>query len=223
MANLEWILLGTFIGSLVLLILGLVFLFLVILDGKNIKKIKKSKKSRKKSKQKARANELNKLQKKKKKSRIAFIICLIFSILLGGAAGYITYYQSVNLSQKDSESVVEAYYLLIDFEKELKDVQNGKIDEKKFVDMARQQSSRMASFNSKRASELNKEEGQILLNRYYNVVKEIGVNSSSQLQDFTNDKELVEEFLKDINKAKTYQKDVFKFYKVDEKTLEKQA
>lgn len=77
----------------------------------------------------------------------------------------------------------------------------------------------MASFNSRRASDLNKEDGQVLLNRYYNLVKEIGINASTQPQDFYGNSDLVGEFSNDIKKVKAYQKDVFAYYKVNEEEL----
>ena len=79
----------------------------------------------------------------------------------------------------------------------------------------------MASYHGLSASSLNKKEGQILLNRYYNSIKELGINTSSQAQDFFNNQELTDEFLKDVDKAKNYQSDVIKYYKVNQDELKK--
>lgn len=221
MAILEWVFLGTFIGGLLFLLLCILSFILFLINSKKVKELK-GKKTRNKSKRKKQKKEIIRLGKSKKKSLVSFIICLLLAIGSGTAAAYVSYYQSVNLSDNDSKSVVEAYYLINDIEKQLKIAEEEKEDKTKVSSAIRKYASQMASFNSRRASELNKEDGQVLLNRYYNIVKEIGVNASNQSQDFYGNKELSQEFIKDINRAKGFQKEVFKYYKVDEKSLEKE-
>ena len=221
MTNLEWIFLITFIGALITLLSSVTFLALFVVYKKKYKHLA-SEKVKSKSKKRARRKELKQLAKVKKRSLIAFITFFILALGLGSASGYTSYYQAVNLSDKDSKSVVSAYYLLEDFDKELQKAEKAENKEKS-VDNIRSLSGRMASYGVLKASHLNKEEGQIVLNRYYNVVKELGVNGSSQASEIVENKEMLETFRKDIKKAKTYQAEVFKFYKVDEKSLAKEV
>lgn len=221
MAILEWVFLGTFIGGILFLLLCILSFVLLILNSKKLKEAR-NKKTKSKSKRKKQKKEIQRFEKSKKKSLISFIICLLLALASGAAAGYVSYYQSVNLSEKDSKSVVEAYYLINDIEAQLKIAREEKDDKGKTSAAIRKFSTQMASFNSRRASELNKEDGQVLLNRYYNIVKEVGINASNQSQDFYGNKELTDEFLNDLKRAKGFQKEVFKYYKVDEKSLQKE-
>lgn len=219
MTNLEWVFLVTFIGALIMLLSAVTFLAIFVVYRKRYKNCA-SKKSRNKSKRRKQKKELEALGKTKKRNFVFFILTFILSLLFGAAAAYTSYYQAVNLSEKDSEAVVSAYYLLEDFSKELKKAETTENKDKTY-DNLKLLSGKMASYGVLKASYLNKEEGQVILNRYYNIVKELGVNASSQSQDIVNNKELIDSFQKDIEKAKRYQKDVFKFYKVDENSLAK--
>lgn len=220
MNNLQTIFLGSFISGLVLLLTAVTLLILFIVRRTQIKKIKRLK-TKSKSKRREQKKELRLLAKSSKKSLISFIIVLFLSICLGSVSAYVAYYQSINLGDKDKELVVKAYYLLTDLDKQLESISKGDVDQKKAAQNIQNLGGSMASYSGIVASDLNKEEGQIKINRYYNIVKEIGINSSGQSQDFFENKELVTEFRNDVKKAQGYQKEVFKFYKVDENSLKK--
>lgn len=220
MKNLETIFLGTFISSLILLLIALTLFVLFMVRRGQLKKISK-KKQKNKSKRRKQQKKIEELRKSSRRSLMFFLLCLFLGIGTGVGAGYISYYQSINLSEKDQKAVVKGYYLLSDFEKQLESIKKGEMEEKKVTQNIQNLGSSMANYNGMTASELNKEEGQVKLNRYYNIVKEIGINTSAQSQEFFANEELLDEFLKDTKKAQNYQKDVFKFYKVDEKSLMK--
>lgn len=220
MNNLQTIFLGSFISGLVLLLTAITLLILFIVRRTQIKKLKRLK-TKSKSKRREQKKELKILAKSSKKYLISFIIFLFLSICLGSISAYVTYYQSINLGDKDKELVVKAYYLLTDLDKQLESISKGDVDQKKSAQNIQNLGGSMASYSGIVASDLNKEEGQIKINRYYNIVKEIGINSSGQSQDFFENKELVTEFRNDVKKAQGYQKEVFKFYKVDENSLKK--
>lgn len=219
MTNLEWVFLITFIGALITILSAVTFLAVFVVYLKKYKKCA-STKSKNKSKRRRQKKELARLAKIKKKNLIAFFCFLFLSLGLGAGTAYVSYYQAVNLSEKDSEAVVKAYYLLEDLDKQLQEAEKK---EDKTADNIRSLAGSMATYGTYKASYLNKEEGQIKLNRYYNILKEIGVNASNQSQNFIEDKELVESFRKDVKKAQGYQSEVFKFYKVDEKSLAKKV
>ncbi|MDT2848862.1 hypothetical protein P7H60_06775 [Vagococcus carniphilus] len=220
MKNLELVFLGTFISSLVLLLSAFTLLVLFIVRRKQIKATSK-KKSRSKSKRREQKKRLEFLRKSSKRALIFFILFLFLGISAGAGAGYVSYYQAMNLSEKDEKAVVDGYYLISDFEKQLEAIKKGDVDQKKAAENIQNLGGSMASYSGLTASELNKEEGQLKLNRFYNIVKELGVNASAQYQDFFDNNELVDEFLSDTKKAKGYQSDVFKFYKVDQNALKK--
>ncbi|MGO3733465.1 MAG: hypothetical protein ACTJHC_09855 [Vagococcus sp.] len=118
MSNLEWVFLGTFISSLILLLSALTFLGFFLYNKRELKHISK-KKEKGKSKRRAQKKKIKILTARKKKTILLFAICLFLGTLSGAASGYVSYYQSVNLSEKDSESVVSGYYLLSDFKQQL--------------------------------------------------------------------------------------------------------
>lgn len=220
MNNLQMIFLGSFITGLVLLLTAITLLVLFIVRRTQIKKIKKLK-TKSKSKRREQKKEIKRLTKSSKKSLVSFIVFLFLSICLWGVSGYVSYYQSINLSEKDQALVVKAYYLLTDLDKQLESISKGDVDQKKASQNIQNLGGSMASYSGIVASDLNKEDGQIKINRYYNIVKEIGINASGQSQDFFENKELVTEFRNDIKKAQGYEKEVFKFYKVDNNALKK--
>ena len=218
MKDLQMIFFGTFVSSLLLLLLALTFLTLFVIKKQQVKKIK-SEKLRSKSQRRKQKKELERLIKGSEKALVTYLVFLLLGIGTGGGAYFISYYQAINLSEKDKELVTNGYYLLSDFEKQLKNINKDEMDLKKSSQNIQNLGGAMASYSGLKASNLNKEAGQIKLNRYYNIVKELGVNATGQSQEFFENKELVEEFLKDIKKAQGYQKEIFKYYKVDDGAL----
>ena len=213
MSILEWTYLGLFISSLIFLLTSITLLVIYIYNQRKIKKMRRKKKYKRK---------IPSLKKQRKKTLVFLIICLFLSVITGAGAAYTSYYQSVNLTEKDSQSVVDGYYYLADFKKQLVLIQNGKAEEKAVTENIQNLSSYMAAYSGKRASDLNTGEGQVVLNRYYNALKELGINASRQSQEFIGDSDLVEEFLSDVEKAERYQLEAFKYYKVDESALKKE-
>lgn len=220
MSNLEKLFLGTFISSQIFLLLALICLFLWIVHNKQLKNSKK-KKSKNKVKRKKQKKLIEVLNKKKKKEMTMFLIFMFLLISCGLGAFYTSYYQSIKLSPEDSDHVIKGYYLLSDFEKQLESIKKGEIDKDKSIENIQNLGGKMASYSELKANSLNKEEGQVKINRYYNVVKEIGTNAIPQSQDFYENKELVDEFLNDIKKVKGYQTDIFNYYKINKDTLKK--
>lgn len=218
MTTLEYLVIVFYVCCIIFLLFGLLSIVLFVRNKRQIKTIKRQKNKNRNEKKKNKYKIMS-LEKSRKKSIWSIIICLLLAITSGVGASYVTYYQSINLTKQDSENIVEAYYLITDIEKQFEFAGSTQENNGNVTDAIRKYAGQMASFNSRRASDLNKEDGQILLNRYYNLVKEIGVNASTQPQAFYGNKELAEEFLADIERVRTYQKDVFTYYQVNEKEL----
>lgn len=215
---LEWIYIGTLsIGSLS--VIGLCyFIFRLISLRKNLKTLDKSKPKGKKAKRNKKRQKIA-LSRKKQSILILFIVSLLSSLIFFGSSAYIRYYQAMNLTPEDSKSIVTSYYLIRDFEDQLNLLKDKKDDQTKLEQNIRQLSTSMASYGTKKANTLNSVDGQLVLNRYYNSVKQLGMNASTQTKNFYGNSELVNQFLKDIQGAKDYEGDVFKYYKVDKAVL----
>ncbi|MDA9471591.1 hypothetical protein [Enterococcus sp. 5H] len=181
-----------------------------------------NKKFKNKKKNKRIAVKKQQLTKKKKKNlRLFFVMLLVTGVLAGGAA-YLSYYQSMNLTTDDSDSVVKGYYLLRDFEEQIILARDKGDDEEKLQKNIRYLATAMASYGTKKASDVNSKEGQITLNRYYNAIKQLGMNASTQTKNFFGNQELVDGFLTDIKQAQDYEKAAFDYYKVNESAFKEE-
>ncbi|MDA9472836.1 hypothetical protein [Enterococcus sp. 5H] len=194
---------------------ALLFLFQYYSQRKKIKNLPREKgknhrKNRKISKQK------KELYAKKKKKLSLVILFIILVLLLSSSSAYIAYYQAMSLSTDDSNSVVKGYYLLRDFEDQLILAKGQEEEEEKIQQNIRYLSTAMASYGTKKASNLNTQEGQLSLNRYYNAIKQLGMNASTQTKNFYGNSNLVEEFLVDIARAHEYERVAFDYYKVND-------
>ncbi|UUV99463.1 hypothetical protein [Vagococcus luciliae] len=194
------------------------FLFRFISVKKQLKVLSNTKSKGKKAKRNKKRQKIV-LDRKKRSVLTLFIVSLILSITLFSGTAYARYYQAMNLSKEDSESIVNSYYLIRDFEDQLKLLRDKKDDQTKLEQNIRQLSTSMASYGTKKANKLNSVDGQLVLNRYYNSVKQLGMNASTQTKNFYGNSELVNGFLKDIQSAKDYEGDVFRYYKVDKSVL----
>lgn len=76
-------------------------------------------------------------------------MAVITAILAGGMA-YLSYYQSMNLTTEDSDSVVKGYYLLRDFEDQLIVARDKSDEEEKLQKNLRYLATSMASYGTKK-------------------------------------------------------------------------
>lgn len=181
-----------------------------------------NKKFKNKKKNKRIAVKKQQLTKKKKKNLQLFFVMLLVTGVLAGGAAYLSYYQSMNLTTDDSDSVVKGYYLLRDFEEQIILARDKGDDEEKLQKNIRYLATAMASYGTKKASDVNSQEGQITLNRYYNAIKQLGMNASTQTKNFFGNQELVDGFLTDIKQAQDYEKAAFDYYKVNESAFKEE-
>ncbi|MDA9472806.1 hypothetical protein [Enterococcus sp. 5H] len=208
-----------FIGSVTAAILSFIGLIFFIwnygIQRKKLSQLPKRKvKNKKKNKKIARQRK--EYQQKKKKNLIWVVWFTILTMMFSGGSAYISYYQAMNLTTEDSDSVVRGYYLLRDFEEQLILARDQGDEEEKLQQNIRYLATAMASYGTKKANNLNSQEGQLNLNRYYNATKQLGMNASTQTKNFYGNSDLVEEFLRDIIKAKEHERTVFDYYKVNE-------
>ncbi|EOL49006.1 hypothetical protein [Enterococcus caccae] len=216
MTILDWF----FIISLSLASIGLVFsgisFYLMAQTKKALKKVKRTKVSKKKRKQKK--SKVKKMMQKSKKQRnwgMALVILFLFS---GFAAGYSLYYQAMHLSQKDSKAVVQGYYLMDNLEKELKTAKTTENDVKSGKNI-KLLAGQLSSYGIYKATIRNSETGQKKLNKYYKSMKELGINLSSQPNDFFKNETLLTEFETDLTAVKKNHEEVVRYFNINKNAL----
>lgn len=221
MSVLDWIFIIGIALSIVALLGSGYFLVQFFHKRRLLKKLP-NKKFKNKKKNRKIARKKQQLMKQKKKSVRLFWLMSFVTVVLAGGFSYLSYYQSMNLTTGDSDSVVKGYYLLRDFEDQLIVARDKSDDEEKLQKNIRYLATSMASYGTKKASDINSEEGQITLNRYYNSIKQLGMNASTQTKNFFGNQALVDSFLADIKKAQDYEKQTFDYYKVNESAFKEE-
>lgn len=216
MTILDWF----FIVSLSLASIGVLFagisFFLMFQTNKALKKVKKTKVKKKKQKQKRR--KIRELTKKSKKQRTSGLILILLFLVSASIAGYSLYYQSMHLSAKDSKAVVQGYYLVDNLENQLKEAKNTENDVKSGKNI-KLLAGQLSSYGIYKATIRNTEQGQKVLNKYYRSMKELGINVSSQSDEFFKDEALLNEFEADLTAVKKNQEAVVNYFKINEKAL----
>lgn len=222
MTILEWIFIGGIATTILLIIFAIYSLLRMIAYSQNLKKLP-SKRIKNPKKRKKFAIRRRRLQKARKDALIRFITLVIMSGIMAGGSFYVKYYQSMNLTGTDSDSIVKAYYLLRDFNDQVELAKTQGDDQDKINQNIQYLSRSMASYGTKKASEVNTKEGQLALNRYYKAIMELGQNANMKYKNFFEDPALSEEYIASIKKIEqNYEQPVFKYYKVDEATLKEE-
>lgn len=207
-----------FVGGIVLTILSLLsasYNIMQYIRSSRQVKLLCMKKSKNKKRKKKLAKKRYQMQRKKTWHFRLMLVFLGLSLISIGNSAYLSYYQAVNLTTDDSNAVVKGYYLLRDFEKQVNISASKKSEEETIQQNIRYLATGLASYGTKKASGLNTKEGQLTLNRYYNALKELGMNASTQTNNFYGNEQLKDEFLRDIKKAQSYEKKAFDYYKVN--------
>lgn len=199
--------------AILLLIASILFIGLFIVNNSRLKKIK-NKQAKKKSKK--RKKMMNDIQKKKKLYFILSFVSFLLFLLFSGGSYYAKYYQSSNLAASDSDNIVYGFYLLDELESQINNIDDS---EKKGANLHELGVS-LASFAAKKGSDQATKEGQVLLNRYYTRVGQIGINLGSEnLNQFKTSEEKQKEYIEEIKQAKTLQKEVTNYYKINQTSL----
>ncbi|MBO0422746.1 hypothetical protein JZO84_07630 [Enterococcus plantarum] len=221
MSVLDWIFIIGIALSIVALLEAGYFLIQFFRTRRLLKKIPQKRVKNRKKNRKIVQKKRQFLKQKKKSLRLFWLMSFV-TVALAGGMSYLSYYQSMNLTTGDSDSVVKGYYLLRDFEEQLTIARDKSDDEEKLQKNIRYLATSMASYGTKKASEVNSEEGQITLNRYYNSIKQLGMNASTQTKNLFGNQELVDSFLADIKKVQVYEKETFGYYKVNESAFKEE-
>ncbi|MBO0441103.1 hypothetical protein [Candidatus Enterococcus ikei] len=219
MTTLDWFFIIGLVLAVLAILFFILFLFLTIRTGAKVKSLSKRKAKTKKKKKKLRIAK-KKLIKQKKSQRTGTIISLFTGLFLGAGAFYSAYYQAINLSTDDSDSIAKGYYLISDFDNELSKASSAAESQEKTETNLRYLANSIASYGTKKASTVNTQEGQLTLNRYYNAMKELGANVMRNYNYIYNNPDLAKEYQEDVKKVKEYEQKVFKLYNVNEAALD---
>ncbi len=219
MEVMELVLLGLIVVSIVLLFFSFTLFFRNIYTRKKIKFItlERSKSRRRKKENNQKIKQLE----NEKRSRVKKMIFLfIVSLILVASSSYMKVYISRRISSEDEATFAKAYYLVRNFEEQIELAATESEEEEKVVRNINYLATTMASYGIYKANYLNSEEGQLILNKYYDGVKELGVNHTTIAGDFYGNPTLLEETKADIERIKVNEKKVLEFYKINESVLE---
>lgn len=217
MINLDWIIIGAISLGIICLLLLIVSFAASLRARAQLQKLgaKPTGRSAKK-KWRRQKNRYTKTQKSTFKSGVWL---LLVTIVISGVGGYAKYYQMTNMTAADTENIVTGYYLLNQMSEQLNAIESSENDEKLNSNI-QTLAVRMASFSSKKGSDRGTKESQLLLNRYYTRMGQLGVNLASQkVEALKEDKALLQSYLQDIERVEESQNKVLAFYKVDKKSL----
>lgn len=217
MIDLDWIIIGTISLSLIGLLLGVVSLAGSFQANTRYKQLGvKPRGKRSKKRWQRQRSRYAQLRKKRVKLTMGL---LLTTLVIGGIGSYVKYEQLTNMTAADTENIVAGYYLLDQMTDQLNELESSDNVEKLNSNI-HTLAVRMASLSSKKGSDRGSKESQIVLNRYYARMGQLGVNLSSQkVEDLKEDKALLESYLHDIERVETSQTKVIAFYKVSEKSL----
>ncbi|MEI5990138.1 hypothetical protein A5881_001631 [Enterococcus termitis] len=220
MSTLDWSFVALASGVLLFSFFSLTLFFSSSRNRKKIKTFKKKRPPKNKKKRKRWIMHKKKLESKVKKQIAWSIVLFLFAAVAFSGAAYTRFYQQNRLNGKESESLVQVYYLLDEVSVQLEDIQKNKTPQKAIKNVGTL-SGKLVSFGFTKASTTLKEEKQIILNRYFNAVKQLGTNLHAQSLESLQNEEVFKGYLDDIKKIKISQKEVFKEFKINEAALEK--
>ncbi|MGO2099732.1 hypothetical protein [Vagococcus salmoninarum] len=221
MLKIEWVVLISAALVILSLIMSIFFFSIYLRVRRRIQQTNNSKPQNKR-KQKKWLRKLKKLDEAKKSSKKSMLLFLILFLVAGVSGGYAKYYQLTNMTSVDTENIVSSYYLLEQVEEQIGNLTESteEISEVQLSSNIHTLAVRMASFSSKKGSDRASEKAQLLLNRYYARVGQLGVNlSSQQYEELVLEDSVRKSFIEDITATKKVQKKVLDFYKISEASL----
>lgn len=217
MSLLDWVFIGTLASAILFALFFLLSIVLLFSTGKQIQQLTKirTKNSRKRKKIK---RALKRAKTKQKKQRWSLVVCVILVGILSSTAFYARYYQATNLGDRDSEGIVQGYYLLNETKDQIERLSESSHSEKAENNL-RELAAKLSSFGMRGADGRLTEEGQRLLTRYYNQVKELGLNLNNQSVEMLDNPETREVYLNDLQKAQKTQGKIITYFKINETAL----
>lgn len=222
MSLLDWLFIGQLSFATLCFLFIFFFFFYSLSIRKELKKSKWKKRPKNKVKRKRWIKARKQLEKRRKRSNRNVIVFLVLVIIASGGAFYSRYYQMTHLTAEDAKSVVQGYFMTEDMEKKLITMKEGGSIEKEYPTY-QEISSLIVTYSNRSVSDGLSEEGKRLLTRYNVGLKNLGANLHSLSEQQLEDKELIDGYLNDIQKMKKQQKEVFKYFRVNESALKRKS
>lgn len=217
MSMLDWSFVTLLSSALLFFLFALFSVVLSIITSRKLRRFKR-RPPKDKRKRKQFIMKRRKVEKQVKRQRNSGITLFVLMLIATGSALYTRHYQMNNLHTKDSESIVQSYYLLDEVELQLNNIKNDENPQKSIKNL-RELSLSLSSYGARRAYQGLTEDGQMLLNRHFVLLKELGTNLSSQTVDSLGKADTMEGYQKDVKKVRDSQQEVFKRFKVNEAAL----
>ncbi|WP_375180331.1 hypothetical protein [Enterococcus rotai] len=217
MSLLDWVFIGTLSSAILFALFSLFSIFFLFSTGKKIQQLTRIKTKNTRKRKKIR-RALKKVKGKRKKQRWSLVIFVVLVGILSSTAFYARYYQATNLGERDSEGIVQGYYLLNETKDQI-DVLSESHNPEKSENNLRELAAKLSSFGMRGADGRLTEEGQRLLTRYYNQVKELGLNLNNQSAEMLSNQETREIYLNDLQKAQKTQSKIITYFKINENAL----
>lgn len=218
MSTLDWSFVALVSGVLLFTFFGLVLLFVAGKNRKKLRLLKKKRPPKNKKKRRRFTQAKRKLARSFRKQLTWGLLLLVFAGFCSGGAMYSRYYQQNRLNREESEAIVQGYYILDELAKQLENV-NKNENPQKSIKNIRNLSAKMVSFGFTKSSATLKEEKQVLLNRYFNTMKQLGTNLNEQTVEALQQEETFNGYMNDIKKMEDSQKEIFKQFKINEAAL----
>ncbi|MGX7193134.1 hypothetical protein ACWODH_06790 [Enterococcus moraviensis] len=190
--------------------------------SKELKKRKWRKRPKNKVKRKHWIKARKQLENRRKRFNRISVISLLLVVIMSGSAFYSRYYQMTHLTADDAKGVVQGYFMTEDIEKKLETMRDGGSIEKEYP-AYQEISSLLVTYSNRSVSDGLSEEGKRLLTRYNVGMKNLGMNLHSLSEQQLENKETIDGYLKDIQKMKKQQKEVFKYFRVNESALKRKS
>lgn len=219
MSILDWLFIGLLSTAILCLLFVVVFFIQSLVDGRKKKRLEKKRVKNKRKRKKLR-RDIQRLKRKQSAGLRNALLLIVFSGLLGGGAFYSRYYQSHTLAEKDSDAIVQGYYLIDTIEQALNS-EDALSNPGKAANTIRDLTGRLSSYGTRVANRRLTEEGQSLLNRQYGYMKELGVNLYAKIDQYLENPEQLSIIQEDIEKVKKQQGKVFEHFNINEASLKK--
>lgn len=214
----DWLFVGLLSLAIVGGVLALWMIFLWVKDKQKYNRIF-ARRPRNKRKRKRWVRALKRTEYQKNRHGKLFVGLLVMTIVSSGVAVYGRYYQATNLGEADAANIANGYRLVYQVETQ---VTNEEAPQEEIQQEIYQLSKRLSSYGNRRASSALTQDGQLLLNRYYNQLSQLGTNLNRDLAQIGSDSGTKEMYLADIDKITTQQEQVFTLYSIDEVSLQEQ-
>lgn len=215
--KLDWLIISGISLTIITLVLFIFSLIHYFIMGKEIKKLDKNKKKYKRKMDRWKTKR-KRLIKTRKAYLTSSLLLILVMILIGGSTGYARFYQMTNLSKQDTETFALSYYLIDKLEEHVE--KSSEENNEKMDNNIQELAQELASFSSKKASNKFGQEGQVLLNKYFTQIGQLGINIGSQ--NYSEQLELegtLDDTLSDVSKIKVLQKQLIDKFEIKTATL----